>query len=134
MTAAHEYRLDGLRYLLPLLQGRIHQIKMVCNERGAIFFSVSEQYADRCSAEIVYREGSSGNALAGMVYHEQIELRRHDAFSNSRVNLVIAMLMSSLKAGMDRMVVERLEAYKLVYGSEYLGRIGLLCGSGGKDA
>lgn len=121
---AGEYVVDGLRYLLPQVLGRIHEIKLVCNERGAIFFSVTIQHADRCAEGIVYREGSKGNALAGMVYDGRVELRRHDAFPEARVRTVIGRLFVALSAGMDPAAVERLGAYDLVYGGVSLGTIG----------
>lgn len=121
---AGEYVVDGLRYLLPQVLGRIHQIKVVCNDRGAIFFPVAIQHADRWVEGIVYKEGSAGNALAGMVYSDHIELRRHDSFSGTSVRAVMARLFAALSAGMDHAAIERLGAYGLVYGGVGLGKMG----------
>jgi hypothetical protein len=120
---AEPFFVDGMRYLVPQIQGRIYQIKVVCNERGAIFFPVSAQHADRSAEGIVYKEGSKGNALAGMIYSDHVELRRHDSFSDERVRAVMAKLLVALRAGMDRAAVERLETYDLVYGAVSLGKI-----------
>jgi hypothetical protein len=121
---AGEYVVDGLRYLLPQVLGRIHQIKVVCNERGAIFFPVTVQHADRSVEGIVYKESSKGNALAGMVYSDHIELRRHDSFSATSVRAVMARLFTALSVGMDHAAIERLGAYDLVYGGVGLGKMG----------
>ena len=121
---AGEYVVDGLRYLLPQILGRIQEIKVVCNERGAIFFAVSVQHADRSVDGIVYKEGSKGNALAGMVYSGRIELRRHDAFPKARVRTVMGRLFVALVAVMDPSTADRLGAYDLVYGGVSLGKIG----------
>ena len=121
---AGDFLVDGMRYLLPQIQGRIYQIKVVCNERGAIFFPVTAQHAERCAEGIVYKEGSKGNALAGMIYRDQIELRRHDSFSEASVRAVMARLVTALSAGMDHASIERLGAYDLSYGAARLGKVG----------
>ena len=121
---SEQFLVDGMRYLLPQIQGKIYQIKVVCNERGAIFFPVTIQHADRSADGIVYREGSKGNALAGMIYSDHIELRRHDAFPEARVRTVMGRLFVALSAGMDPATVERLGTYGLVYGGVSLGTIG----------
>ncbi len=113
----------GIDHLVRQLFGQEHQIKCVANERGMVFHGVNSQHAWNGVFGVCYVEGSKGNALAGVIYNNQIEFRRHDAFTEQRVRTMMSFVAVEVKKSLDHSLVPVFDGYELVYGATRLGRV-----------
>lgn len=68
-----------------LLQGRSGSLKFIVNDSAIIFFSASKQHRDIKMHGLTYEDDYRGNALAGTVTAERVEIRFHSQFSDERV-------------------------------------------------
>ena len=62
-----------------------YEAKAVFNQHGIIFLPVNQQHRDRKAENISYEDNYQGNALAAMLYPKRIEIRYHEAFSDTEV-------------------------------------------------
>lgn len=84
----------GVEHLEQLLLGRVHDAKMVFNERGAIVFPVRQQHRDMKAEGISYEDNYDGNALAAMLRAGAIEIRFHRAFDDRAVARIVGRLLA----------------------------------------
>ncbi len=84
----------GAEHLEALLAGRVHDVKMVFNERGAIVFPAGPQHCEIKAEGISYEENYAGNALAAMVRRDAIEIRFHRAFDDKAVGRIVGELLA----------------------------------------
>lgn len=68
-----------------LVAGNCEPVKFVLNERGIHFFPQSQQHQDSGLPGLTYVEGHFGNALAGLVRVDVVEIRYHASFTDDRV-------------------------------------------------
>jgi hypothetical protein len=83
--------------MLSLVKEDHFSAKMVCNERGAIFFPVNQQHCDQKAEGISCKENYKGNALAAILAPGKIEIRYHRQFSDNPVASITASLMAQLR-------------------------------------
>jgi hypothetical protein len=70
---------------LDLLESNRDNLKFIFNETAIVFFHAAQQHRDIKSHGLRYEDDHRGNALAGLVTAEKVEIRRHSAFSHERV-------------------------------------------------
>ncbi len=67
--------------------------KVIFNQRGAIFFSVSRQHRDMKADGVSYEDDYKGNALAAMLAPGKIEIRFHKSYTDGVVASIVAELV-----------------------------------------
>jgi hypothetical protein len=92
--------LGGIEHLDSVMREKSGSIKMVLNERGALFFSNSEQHRSIKADGISYEDDYRGNALAAIICPGRIEIRFHKAFSDRRVATIIRTLLGQPAASL----------------------------------
>ncbi len=85
--------LIGAEFLASLVAKGGFSAKMVFNQNGAIFFSVSQQHKDQKASNISYDE-DKGSALAAVLAPGKIEIRYHKKFSRERVAAIVSSLLA----------------------------------------
>ncbi|MFO0834692.1 MAG: hypothetical protein U0638_06965 [Phycisphaerales bacterium] len=82
----------GVEHLDRLVRHEVLSAKMVFNAAGVVFLPVKQQHRDHKAEGISYEDDYKGNAMAAMLAPESIEIRRHSAFSDVQVVMIIASL------------------------------------------
>ena len=59
--------------------------KFVLNESGIMFFPTAQQHRDVKTTGLSYEDDYRGNAVAGLVTPDHVEIRFHNAFSDERI-------------------------------------------------
>jgi hypothetical protein len=67
-----------------LLKGR-QSLKFILNESGILFFPATQQHRDTKTDTLSYEDDYRGNAVAGVVTGERVEIRFHSAYSDERI-------------------------------------------------
>ena len=68
-------------------------LKFVLNENGILFFPTSQQHRDSKIDGLSYEDDYRGNAVAGLITFQHVEIRFHSAFSDDRIrNLWLRVL------------------------------------------
>lgn len=67
-------------------------IKFLMNDAGIAFFPASQQHRESKFPGLSYKDDTSGNALAGVLNGERIDIRFHSAFVPDRVRLLWARI------------------------------------------
>ena len=70
-------------------------VKFIVNESGVLFFPGTQQHRDAKSQGLSYDHDYRGNAVAGMVMPNRVEIRFHKAFSDERIQLIWRKVLSS---------------------------------------
>ena len=78
--------------LLDHVQGTL---KFILNDSGIYFFSATQQHRDTKSHGLSYEDDYRGNALAGMVMADRVEIRFHKAFSDDRIRTIWRGVLAS---------------------------------------
>ena len=86
--------LIGVDPLATLVRQGEFSAKMVCNERGAIFFPTKLQHCDQKAEGFSYEDNYAGNALATMLAPGRIEIRFHWDFADRRVAELVGRLLA----------------------------------------
>jgi hypothetical protein len=60
-------------------------LKFILNDTGIVFFPATQQHRDTKSHGLTYEDDYRGNAVAGTVMPERVEIRFHQAFSDDRI-------------------------------------------------
>jgi len=59
--------------------------KFILNDSAIVFFPGNQEHRDVKTAGLSYEDNYGGNALAGLVTPDRVEIRYHRAFSDERV-------------------------------------------------
>lgn len=78
--------------LLDQLQGTL---KFILNDSGIYFFPATQQHRDTKSHGLSYEDDYRGNALAGLVMSNRVEIRFHKAFSDDRIRSIWRSVLSN---------------------------------------
>jgi hypothetical protein len=70
------------------------ELKFLLNESAIAFFPVTTQHRDFKGSELSYEEEHRGNALAGLVFRDRVEIRFHRSFSDERVRGIWAKVVA----------------------------------------
>lgn len=68
-----------------LLGEKRGSLKFILNDTAIVFFPATLQHRDIKSSGLSYEDDYRGNALAGLIMSERVEIRFHSAFSDERV-------------------------------------------------
>ena len=60
-------------------------MKFVLNDTGIVFFRAAQQHRDIKTHGLSYEDAYRGNAVAGLITQERVEMRFHPAFSPERI-------------------------------------------------
>ncbi|MDR3460604.1 MAG: hypothetical protein P4N60_24510 [Verrucomicrobiae bacterium] len=60
-------------------------VKFILNDSGIVFFPATQQHRDLKSHGLSYEDDYRGNAVAGLVMPDRVEIRFHKAFSDDRL-------------------------------------------------
>jgi hypothetical protein len=71
-----------------LLRERRGSVKFLLNDSVIAFFLVAQQHRDVKWETLSYEDDYRGNALAGLVTPERVEIRFHSAFSDERLKIL----------------------------------------------
>jgi hypothetical protein len=78
-----------------LLNRATGTLKFILNDSGIIFFPATQQHRDTKSHGLSYEDDYRGNAVAGMVTADRVEIRFHKAFSDDRIRTIWRRVLSS---------------------------------------
>ena len=76
-----------------LLESRKGSLKFLLNDSAIAFFPNSQQHRDMKVEGLSYEDDYRGNALAGVVTPERVEIRFHRAFSDELVRSIWSRVM-----------------------------------------
>jgi hypothetical protein len=85
----------GAAHLEEVIAGRVHDAKMVFNDRGAIVFPTKRQHKEMKVEGISYEDDYRGNALAAMLRRNAIEIRFHRAYDDRAVTRIVSRLLTT---------------------------------------
>jgi hypothetical protein len=60
-------------------------LKFILNDTGILFFPTSLQHREVKAPGLSYEDDYAGNAVAGIITPDHVELRYHKAFSDERI-------------------------------------------------
>ena len=78
-----------------LLDQATGSLKFILNDSGIIFFPATQQHRDTKSHGLSYEDDYRGNAVAGIVMSDRVEIRFHKAFSDNRIRSIWRTALSS---------------------------------------
>ncbi len=70
-------------------------LKFILNDGGIVFFPATKQHRDTKSHGLSYEDDYRGNAVAGIVISDRVEIRFHKAFSDDRIRTIWRSVLSS---------------------------------------
>jgi len=70
-------------------------LKFIMNESGIAFFSVKQQHRDVKTHGLSYEDEYKGNAVAGIVSSERVEIRYHSAFSDDHIRRIWSRVIAA---------------------------------------
>src|ERR1041385_4735625 len=77
-----------------LLKERKGSLKFLLNDSVIAFFPATQQHRDLKLEGLSYEDDYRGNALAGVVAPERVEIRFHKAFSDERVRNIWSRVLA----------------------------------------
>jgi hypothetical protein len=77
-----------------LLKGRPGSTKFILNDSGIVFFPGSQQHRDVKVYGLSYEDDYRGNAVAGVITQDRVEIRFHNAFSDERMRSIWAHVLT----------------------------------------
>src|SRR6185295_16178087 len=80
-----------------LLDHTQRPLKFILNDSGIYFFPATQQHRDTKSHGVSYEDDYRGNAVAGIVMANRVEIRFHKAFSDERIRTIWRSVLSSPK-------------------------------------
>ena len=86
--------------LLDQAQGTL---KFILNDSGIYFFPATHQHRDSKSDGLSYEDDYRGNAVAGLVMPERVEIRFHKDFSDERIRIIWRSVLSSPELAKTRL-------------------------------
>ncbi len=82
-----------------LLKTRAGSVKFILNDAGIIFFPATQQHRDIKGDGLSYEDDYRGNAVAGLVLQDRVEIRFHTAFSDERIRTIWARILTIPEIG-----------------------------------
>jgi hypothetical protein len=79
---------------LELLKGTSRSLKFILNDSAIIFFPGNQQHRDVKIEGVSYEDEYRGNAVAGLVAPDRVEIRFHSAFSEERLRNIWARVVA----------------------------------------
>ena len=70
-------------------------VKFILNENGIFFFAATQQHRDVRSRGMSYEDDYRGNAVAGLVLPDHVEIRFHKDFPDTRIQAIWRSVLSS---------------------------------------
>ncbi len=70
-------------------------VKFILNDTVIYFFPAAQQHRDSKSHGLSYEDDYRGNAVAGLVMPERVEIRFHKAFSDDRIRTIWRNVLAS---------------------------------------
>jgi hypothetical protein len=70
---------------LELLKDKNRNLKFILNDSAIVFFPSNQQHRDIKMEGLSYEDDYRGNAMAGLVLQDRVEIRFHRAFTDERV-------------------------------------------------
>jgi hypothetical protein len=71
-----------------LLNRQQGTVKFILNASGILFFPATQQHRDTKSHGLSYEDEYRGNAVAGLVLPDRVEIRFHKDFSDERIRAI----------------------------------------------
>jgi len=68
-----------------LLHAHHGNLKFILNDTGILFFAAAQQHRDVKTPELSYEDDYRGNAVAGLVLPDRVEIRFHQGFSPEHI-------------------------------------------------
>lgn len=68
-----------------LLEERRGSLKFIMNDSGIVLFPATQQHRDVKSGGLSYEDDYRGNAIAGLITEDRVEIRFHRALSDERI-------------------------------------------------
>lgn len=91
-------RILNIELLQSALKAEFPRLKFIANEDAVLFFPESQQHRAAKAQGLSYEDDYRGNAVAGIIGGEQVEIRFHAAFSDNRIlNLWTLLLVTAQK-------------------------------------
>ena len=91
-------RLINFELLQTALSEKSPRLKFIANEDAVLFFPDNQQHRSAKSDGLSYEDDYKGNAVAGIISREQVEIRFHAAFSDNRIlNFWTLLLVTAQK-------------------------------------
>ena len=78
-----------------LLNHRPGTLKFILNDSGVFFFPATQQHRDSKFQGLSYEDDYRGNAVAGIVMPERVEIRFHKDFSDDHIRNLWRSVLSS---------------------------------------
>ena len=81
-------------------------LKFLLNDSSIVFFPASQQHRDIKTHGLSYEDDYRGNAVAGIIMPERVEVRFHSAFSDERIRGLwsrLLMIPEIARAGLGRL-------------------------------
>ena len=69
-------------------------LKFILNESGIVFFPARQEHRDLKLPGLSYEDEYRGNAVAGMLLPDRVEIRYHQAFSDERIRNLWAKVLA----------------------------------------
>jgi hypothetical protein len=91
---------------IELLKEARGSLKFILNDSGIAFFPATQQHRDVKTSGLSYEDDYRGNAVAGLITPERVEVRFHSAFSDERIRGIwsrVLMIPEIAKAGLGRL-------------------------------
>ena len=70
-------------------------LKFILNDTGIYFFPATQQHRDAKSHGLSYEDDYRGNAVAGIVMPDRVEIRFHKAFLDEHIRTIWRSVLAS---------------------------------------
>lgn len=70
-------------------------VKFVMNDKAVVFFPSANQHREVKVHGLSYEHEHQGNAVAGIVSPERVEIRFHSRFSDDRISQILRVIRSA---------------------------------------
>jgi hypothetical protein len=70
---------------IELLKERHGSLKFILHDSGIVFFPAAQQHRDIKTAGLSYEDDYLGNAVAGTITPQRVDIRFHRAYSDERI-------------------------------------------------
>lgn len=70
-------------------------VKFILNDSCIVFFPATQQHRDNKSHGLSYEDDYRGNAVAGLIMPDRVEIRFHKSYSDDRIRTIWRKVSSS---------------------------------------